>query len=248
MRVHLQIDDLAIAQPDRNGFRLELDPARQPFDDRGLADAGLADQHHRVGALAVAENLEHLLNLVVAAEHRRQLVLTRQQVQVGREMFQERRQLEPLLQPLFAQLHVAHARGQPRDQHLGLDAVAAENRHRHALRFLEHGREQVGRFDRLPAGAAGVVQRQLEDELGRRRHAQLAPGKRRHHVQVLFNRLQDRVRIQLDVAHHFGEHVPFDLREGEKQMLVGQQRMLAAPRLLDRAIDDALRGFANLAR
>jgi hypothetical protein len=31
-------------------------------------------------------------------------------------------------------------------------------------------------------------------------------------------------------------------------MFVGQQRVLAASRLLDRAIDDALRGLANLDR
>ena len=93
-------------------FRLELDAPGEPFGDRGLADAGLADQHHRVGALAMAENLQHLLNLLVAAEYRRQLVLAREQVQVGREMLEERRQLEPLLQPLLAQLHVAHPRGQ----------------------------------------------------------------------------------------------------------------------------------------
>ena len=100
----------------RTGTRLglELDAPRQPFGDRGLADAGLADQHHRVGALAVAEDFEHLLDFLVAAEHRRQLVLPREQVQVGREVLQERRQLEALLQPLLAQLHVAHPRGQPR--------------------------------------------------------------------------------------------------------------------------------------
>ena len=134
------------------------------------------------------------------------------------------------------------------DEHLRLDAVAAQDRHRHALGFLEHRGEEVGRLDRLPAGAAGVVQRELEDELGRRRDAQLAAGERRHHVQVLLDRLQDRVRVQLDVAHHFGEHVPLDLREREKDVLVGQQRVLAAARFLDRAVDDALRGFADLAR
>ncbi len=133
-------------------------------------------------------------------------------------------------------------------EHLGLDAVPPENRDRHALRFLEHRREQVGGFDRLAAGAAGVMQRQLEDELGRRRHAQLAAGKRRHHVEVFFDRLQDGVRIQLDVAHHLGEHVPFDLRERQKEMFVGEQRVLAAARFFDRAVDDALCGFANLAR
>ena len=42
--------------------------------------------------------------------------------------------------------------------------------------------------------------------------------------------------------------VPFDLREGEKEVFVGEQRMLAAARLFDRAVDDALRGFADLAR
>ena len=32
--------------------------------------------------------------------------------------------------------------------------------------LLEDGREQIARLDRLPPGAAGVVQRQLDDELG----------------------------------------------------------------------------------
>ena len=133
------------------------------------------------------------------------------------------------------------------DEHFRLDAVAPQDRHRHALRFLEHGREQVGGFDRLAAGAAGVVQRELEDELGRRRDAQLAAGERRHHVQVLLDRLKDGVRVQLDVPHHLGEHVPFDLREREEDMFVGEQRVLAPARFFDRAVDDALRGFANLA-
>ena len=89
-------------------------------------------------------------------------------------------------------------------------------------------------FDGLPAGPAGVMQRQLEDELGRRRDAQLASGKRRHHVQVLFNRLKNGVRVQLDVPHHFREHVPLDLREREENVLVREQRMLAAAGFFDR--------------
>ena len=55
------------------------------------------------------------------------------------------------------------------------------------------------------------------------------------------------MRIQLDVAHHLGEHVPLDLRKSEEQVLVGQQRVLAAARLFDGAIDDALRRFGDLA-
>ena len=114
-RVHLQVDDLAVAQADRHLLRLELDPARQAFGDGGLADARLAEQQHRVGALAVAEDLEHLVHLGVAAEDRRKLVLPRELVQVRREVLEERRQLEALLQPLVAQLVVAHPRRQARD-------------------------------------------------------------------------------------------------------------------------------------
>ena len=220
--VHLKVDDLAVAQANRDALRLELDAERQPFGDRGLADPRLADQHHRIGALAVAQDFQHLLDFLFATEHRRQLVLAGEQVQVRREMFEERRQLEALLQPLFAQLHVAHPRVQSRHQHLRLDAVAPEDRHGHALRFLEYGGEQVGGFNRLPAGPAGVMKRQLEDQLCRRRHAELASRKRRHHVQVLFDRLKNGMRIDFDVPHDFREHVPFDLCKCEKNMLVGQ--------------------------
>jgi hypothetical protein len=54
--------------------------------------------------------------------------------------------------------------------------------------------------------------------------------------------------VQLHIAHHFGEGVPLDLCEREKNVLVGQQRMLATARFFGCAIDDALRGFANLVR
>ena len=42
-RPHVERDDLLLLQP--LGHVLPDDPLRQPFDDRGLADAGLADQH-----------------------------------------------------------------------------------------------------------------------------------------------------------------------------------------------------------
>ena len=92
-----------------------------------------------------------------------------------------------------------------------------------------------------------MVEGELEHELGRRRDPQLAPGKRRHQVQVLLDRLEHRVRIELDVAHDGGEHVPLDLCERQKQVFVGQQRMLATARLFDGAVDDALRGLPDLA-
>jgi hypothetical protein len=56
------------------------------------------------------------------------------------------------------------------------------------------------------------------------------------------------VRVEPDVAHHLGEEVPFDLREGEEEMLVREEGVLASPRVFERTIDDALRGFSDLAR
>jgi len=247
-RVHLQVDDLAVAQADRYRLGFELDAPRKAFGDRRLADPGLADQHHRVGALAVAEDLQHLLDFLLAAEHRGQFVLPREQVQVGGKVLQERRQLEPLLQPLFPKFHVTHARVQTSHEHLRLDTVASKDRHRDALGFFEDGGKQIGRLDGLPAGSARVMQRQLEDELGRRRHAQLASRKRRHHVEVLFDGLKNSVGVQFNVAHDLREHVPLDLRERQKDVFVGQQRMFPATGFLDRSVDNSLSGLAYLAR
>ena len=75
----------------------------------------------------MTENLQDLLDLFVAAEYRRQLVLTGEQVQIRREVLQEGRQLEALLQPLLSELHVAHAGGQARNQDLRLDAVSSQD-------------------------------------------------------------------------------------------------------------------------
>ena len=45
------------------------------------------------------------------------------------------------------------------------DTVTAEDRYRDALGLLEHGREQIGRFDRLPPRAACLVQSHSERDL-----------------------------------------------------------------------------------
>jgi hypothetical protein len=54
----------------------------------------------------VAEDLQHLLNLVVASVERRNLVLPSQQIQIGRKILEKRRQLKPLAQTLFSQFVV----------------------------------------------------------------------------------------------------------------------------------------------
>ena len=95
--------------------------------------------------------------------------------------------------------------------------------------------------------AGRVVERQLEHEFGGRRHTQIPPVERRHRLKMFFDGLEDDGRIQVDRAHDFSERIPFDLRKREEQMLVGQERVVAAAGLFERPVDDSLRGLANLA-
>ena len=63
------------------------DPLREPLDDRGLADAGLADQH-RVVLRAAREDLDHAPDLLVAADHRVELPLLGGLGQVAAELLE----------------------------------------------------------------------------------------------------------------------------------------------------------------
>src|SRR5262249_27402705 len=142
-RVHLQVDDLAVAQADRNGVGFKFDSARKTLDNRRLPDARLANEHDRVRPFAMTEDLQNLLTFLVAPEYGRHAVLPGQQVQIRREMLEEGRELEALFQPFFAQLEVAHPRVQPVDEHFGFDAVASEYQYGNALGFLEYCRKKV---------------------------------------------------------------------------------------------------------
>ena len=74
-RAHVERDDPLVLQP--LGHVAADDALRQPFDDGGLADAGLADQH-RVVLGAAREHLDDAADLLVAADHRIELALARQ--------------------------------------------------------------------------------------------------------------------------------------------------------------------------
>ncbi len=78
------------------------DLLRQPFDDGGLADARLADEH-RVVLGAAAQHLLHALELVVAPDQRIQLVLHRRLGQVAAELGEQRRFLDPRQRGLLIQ-------------------------------------------------------------------------------------------------------------------------------------------------
>ena len=74
-RAHVERDDLLVLQP--LGDVLPDDPLRQPFDDGGLADAGLADED-RVVLRAARQHLDDAADLFVAADHRIELALAGQ--------------------------------------------------------------------------------------------------------------------------------------------------------------------------
>ena len=74
-RAHVERDDALVLEP--LGHVAAHDAAGQPFDDRGLADAGLADQH-RIVLGAARQHLDDAADLLVAADHRIELALARQ--------------------------------------------------------------------------------------------------------------------------------------------------------------------------
>ena len=187
----------------------------------------------------MAEDFEHLLDFLVAAVHGRDSVLASQQVQVRGEALQRLRQFEALAQELFALLVVVHLRRDTRDEHLRRHAVAADDRHRYAMALLQDRSEEIRRCDRA-ARAARPKERALQRDLRGRREATLALRECRQELKVLLQRVEDPMRVPLEVLHHMGERIPFNLRQGEEEVLVGHDRVFAAPALLHGTVHDAL--------
>ena len=79
-RAHVERDDLLVLQTLRHVAA--HDALGQAFDDRGLAHAGLADQH-RVVLGSAREHLDHAADLFVAADHRIEFSLRRQLGQIA---------------------------------------------------------------------------------------------------------------------------------------------------------------------
>ena len=71
--------------------------------------------------------------------HAAGLVLAGEEIQVCRKVLQERRKLETLPQPLFADFVVPHPGRNSRHKDLRLDAMVANDRDRNPLALLEDG-------------------------------------------------------------------------------------------------------------
>ena len=136
------------------------DLLREAFDDRGLADAGLADEHGIVLGPA-AEHLLHALDLDVAADERIELVLHRRVGQVAAELGEERRFLHARQRRLLVQ---------QRDDILA-DGVQAhplfhEDGRRDRTLFAKDAEEQVLRADVVVQQPVGFFRGELQDALG----------------------------------------------------------------------------------
>ena len=79
-RAHVERDDPLVLEP--FGHVAADDAAGEAFDDGGLADAGLADEH-RVVLGAARQHLDDAADLLVAADHRIELALARELGQVA---------------------------------------------------------------------------------------------------------------------------------------------------------------------
>ena len=84
-RAHVERQELFVFQAFRH---VAVDDAqRQAFDDRGLADAGLADQHRIVFGPA-GQHLDGAADFLVAADHRIELAVARRLGEIARVFLQ----------------------------------------------------------------------------------------------------------------------------------------------------------------
>ncbi len=155
-------------------------------------------------------------------------------------MFEERGEIETLLEPLLLRLEVTNAHRQSRYERLRLDPVIANDGDRYAVGVLENSSKEVRGFHRVPAGASRIEGRELEQDLGCGRGAQLAAWGDAHAAHLVLERMQDLVRIDPQISHELPEHVPFDLRVCKADMLAREQPVFPATRLVESAREHAI--------
>ena len=131
----------------------------EPFDDRRLPDAWLADQHGIV-LRAAAEHLLHALELVLAADQRIELVLHRRFGQVAAELGQQRRFLHARQRRLFVQeLDDVLADG------IEAHPLFHEDRRRDRALLAQNAEQEMLGADVVVQQAIGFLRRELQHTL-----------------------------------------------------------------------------------
>ena len=205
------------------GHALLNDAQRQPLDDSRLADARLADQH-RIVLFAAAQNLDHPLDLGLAADHRIELALGGAARQIDSELVEHA--ILGLVAGRSADTH--HAGEEP----LGMLAlvVAQQRQKAHILVIVLVGRQVLQERSRRLAGhvvqsqypradRAAVVENRPQ-QMSRIEHvfhdaalARIGNDLAQHRFAVDSDRLSESLRpaVLRDDRAHFAFETRFDL-------------------------------------
>ena len=195
-RADVEGDDLAVSEA--LGDVAGDDPLREALDDRGLADAGLADQH-RVVLGAAGEDLDHAADLVVAADDRVELAVLGGLREVAAELLQR---LVLVLGVLVGHA-VRAADGLDRLEHglVGRAAAVEDLRHLAGLGGGQREQDVLGR-DVLVVELAGLALGEAQDvhQLAAGGGLLGARGDRRELVEQLLGLRADRAGAGAELA------------------------------------------------
>ena len=217
------------------------DPERQAFRDRGLADAGLADQHGIVLG-AAGQDLDGAADLVVAADHRVKLAFAGRRRQVAGVLLQRlvaalgRRGVGSAALADLVDRLVEPVR---RDAGLLQDVGGLR-------RLLDrHGEQQPLDRHVAVAGLLGDLLGGGEDlrERLRQIHLRTAAGDLRHRVERRVDRQLDLLRAPAGALDQAGRHPLLVVDEGLQKVL-GRKLLVVAPdRQRLRGLDEAADPF-----
>ncbi len=179
-----EVERVELLADERLGHVAVDDVGREAFDDGGLADARLADQH-RVVLGAPRQHLHHPLDLLLATDHRVELLVAGELGEVAAELVEDERAAGLRLAgagALGRALLAAGVAGQQLDDLLADARQVGAQLHEHlggdAFAFADQPEEDVLGADVVVAELQRFAEAQLQDLLGARCERDV-PGRRR---------------------------------------------------------------------
>ena len=220
------------------------DVLREALHDRGLADAGLADQH-RVVLGPARQHLHDPLDLLLAADHRVELGVTRELGEVPAELVEHHRALTGLLAlPARRRLALAGGvAGQELDHRLA-DAVEVgaellQDLRGDALALADEAEQDVLGADVVVTELQGLAERELQDLLGAGREGDVTRRRRLALADDLLDLLAHRLERDVERLERLGGD-PFSFVDQAEQDVLGPDVVVVEhPRLFLREDHDA---------
>ena len=210
------------------GHVAHVDAAGEALDDRGLADAGLADQD-RVVLRAAGEHLDHAADLLVAPDDGVDLAAAGEVRQVARVA------LQGLV--LVLRVRIGDPRGAAHflerlQQDVLLDARLGEPLRRVAARLGQGHQEVLGR-DVLVAEFLGDLEGAVEDARQLAREHRVGRGARDlgAAVELGLDLAGERVGVGAELLENGDDDAVVLLEQGEQEVVAGQLRVAAGARV-----------------